>query len=311
MDTLMISICILTYNRANYLCNLLSSLSHITKFKVEIIVIDNNSSDNTNIIVSHFPFVIYHKTESNIGVSARNIGIRKASGNIIITIDDDVIGINDEVLDKLITIFDNNKHLGALNFKVIDYNTNIMSNWIHHCKSEENENSYLLTYEISEGAVAFRKDVFDFAGYYAESFFLSHEGIDLAVRIINSGYEVRYTGDITLLHYHATAGRKPWYRYYYDTRNLFWVAVRNFPIVYAIKYISRGLISTMIYSIRDLNVLYWIKGVYDGIIGIEDCLKYRVAISKRTLDILVKIDNNRPPIMYMIKKRLFKKGMRL
>lgn len=311
METPKISICILTYNRAGNLNELLTSLDSINKAAVEIIVVDNNSTDDTSAIVKKFPFVRYHKTEKNIGVSARNIGIKNAVGEIVVTIDDDILGLNDESLTKIYELFIANKMLGALNFKVIDYRTGKVCNWIHHCKSEEFENKFFSTYEITEGAVAFRKSIFKEVGYYSEDLFLSHEGLDLAFRIMDSGLEVKYTGEICLKHCHAESGRKPWYRYYYDTRNQFWVAAKNLPLKYSIKYLSRGLLSTMVYSIRDFQVKYWAQGVFDGITGIRKSLNSRKKITDSTMQIIEKIDQNRPPVYYMAMKRLFRKEMRL
>lgn len=305
------TICILTFNRAKYLNDLLASLSCIKKNEVEILVIDNNSTDNTSEIIRQYQFANYYKTDKNIGVAARNIGIKRATGDIIITIDDDIIGLNDEYLTKIADRFIADDNLGALNFKVIEHNTGNICNWIHHCKSEEFENKDFPTYEITEGAVAYRREIFEKVGYYAEDFFLSHEGLDLAIRIIDSGFAVEYSGEICLIHCHAESGRKPWYRYYYDTRNQFWVAARSFPLKYSIIYLSRGLLSTMIYSIRDFQTKFWMKGVFDGIIGIKNSLKSRKRISDSTLKLIKIIDQNRPPFSYMLQKRLFRKEMRL
>ena len=64
-----VSISILTYNRAKILKELLESLYKISYFPLEIIVIDNHSSDETEEIVkTQFSKVNYFKTTENIGV---------------------------------------------------------------------------------------------------------------------------------------------------------------------------------------------------------------------------------------------------
>ena len=120
-------------------------------------------------------------------------------------------------------------------------------NWVHHCKEEEYYDREFLTYEITEGAVAFRKKALNCSGYYPENFFLSHEGPDLAFRIFENGYRVIYWGDIRVEHLFSEEGRKPWRNYYYDTRNQFWLAARHFPFDYAVVYLGRGLGSMLVY----------------------------------------------------------------
>ena len=90
------SIVIPTYNRASELRQTLDSLA---KLKVsgpwEVIVVDNNSSDDTRHTVQEavdtFPATLRYLFEANVGrSSALNTGIRAANGRIIATTDDDV-----------------------------------------------------------------------------------------------------------------------------------------------------------------------------------------------------------------------------
>lgn len=307
-----VSISVLTYNRSNLLKNLLLSLKGLKYEPLEIIVVDNHSEDNTKqLIKNEFHFVRYIRTEKNIGATARNLGMKKATGDIIITLDDDVGGINDDAIKKLVNCFINRPKLGAINFKILNHITGNICNWPHHCVPEEYCDKEFLTYEITEGAVAFNNKALKKAGYYPENFFLSHEGPDLAYRLINNGYEVIYSNIVSVIHKHSKLGRKGWLNYYYDTRNQLWLAVRNFPLLYAIIYLFRGLSSMLIYSVRDGFLYYWYKGIKDGIFGIKDALKNRTVLSKDTMRIIKSIDKNMPNLLYLINKRLRKKGIRL
>ena len=307
-----VSICILTYNRMAILKDLLLSLENIHYSPIEIIVIDNYSEDGTeNMMLQEFQDIRYFRTDKNIGIGARNIGLIHSTGGIVITLDDDIIGLNDSDIIKINNYFLKSKRLGALNFKVIDNKTGNVCNWIHHCKQEEYSEKEFSTYEITEGAVAFRKQVIKEAGYYTEYFFLSHEGPDLAFRILNLDYDVIYSNKITVMHSHAETGRKSWFRYYYDTRNHFFIAVRNFPVSYLILYLLRSLTSTFLYSIRDGYILYWLKGFKDGIKGIKDVIKDRNVLKNATIKHIKIINKKRPSFIYMLNKRLFRKDMRL
>ncbi|MDD1613734.1 MAG: glycosyltransferase family 2 protein, partial [Methylococcaceae bacterium] len=92
-----ISVIICTYNRANSLADTLHCLTKQSYETAnwELIVVDNNSNDNTKEIISEYskklPNLIY-KFEPQQGLSfARNLGIHSAHGAIIAFTDDDVL----------------------------------------------------------------------------------------------------------------------------------------------------------------------------------------------------------------------------
>lgn len=312
MSEVSVSIVILTYNRVALLEKLLYSLLAIDQLGLEIIVVDNHSEDGTDKLLNdQFFRCVYIRTEKNIGAVARNFGIRRARGNIIVCIDDDVFGINKEAINIIEKKFYDNPTIAAINFKVLDYYTGEICNWVHHCKVEDFSEGTFKTYEITEGAVAFRKSALDGTNLYPDYFFISHEGPDLAFRLMDKGYDVIYIGEVVVQHCHSNLGRKSWTTYYYDSRNQFWLAVRNLPFFYALKYLTRGLISTLVYSLRDGYFRYWLKAIKDGVGGLPVVWKDRKIVSKCTINVIEQIDKMRPPLWYLIKKRLFHKGMRL
>ena len=90
------SIVIATYNRAAMLKDTLESLSHLQPSAPwEVVVVDNNSPDDTRAIVEaaapSFPVALRYAFEKEQGRSAAlNCGFRLAEGEIIVTTDDDV-----------------------------------------------------------------------------------------------------------------------------------------------------------------------------------------------------------------------------
>jgi len=309
---LKVAITILTFNRASVLRELLDSLTALNRTVGEIIVVDNFSEDGTEEMVrSHGVRPTYVRLDRNIGAAARNHGLKTAMADIVVTLDDDIIGLDDEAIEKLTGLFEGNPRLGAVNFQIRDYFTGERCNWVHHKIEEIYADKEFPTYEITEGAVAFRKTAIEEAGYYADDFFLSHEGPDLAYRIMDQGYEIYYCGKVSVRHRHENTGRKAWYNYYYDTRNLFWLAARNLPVAYALRYVSRGAVAMLIYSLRDRFFIYWLRGVRDGLAGISRAAKKRRVVRPETIWAMARIDEDRPDIIYYLKKRLFRKSARL
>ena len=89
---------IVTYNRSQMLADTLSSLTVQSRTPEEVIVVDNNSIDNTKTVVENFngKLNIRYIFEKVQGTStARNAGIKHATGDIIVFTDDDCIADKD------------------------------------------------------------------------------------------------------------------------------------------------------------------------------------------------------------------------
>jgi len=306
------TISILTFNRINDLIKLLDSLNWVfNNNEVEIIVINNGSNDNTSsVIKQNYPQVVLIDLKKNIGIAARNYGLRTAAGKYIITLDDDLFGLKEEDLNKIEEIFTQNQ-IGTICFKVIDYYTKKLSNWCHPYAAETHQNKYFNTIDITEGAVVYKKDIFKDTGYYVEYFFISNEGFDLACRILDSGFRIVYTPEIILEHRHSKESRVSWRRYYYDTRNHFYITIRNFPLFFSIKYILSKQIPLLIYSLRDGFLKFYFKAYLDVLFNFRILIKDRNILKNETIDYIKKINKNKPGPLKLIRQRLLQKNIRL
>jgi glycosyltransferase involved in cell wall biosynthesis len=86
-----VSVVIPTFNRARKVVRAITSVLSQTFTDIEIIVVDDGSTDGTNKVVEQFDdFVTYVAHSSNLGVSAaRNTGIKTSSGPLIAFLDSD------------------------------------------------------------------------------------------------------------------------------------------------------------------------------------------------------------------------------
>jgi len=87
-----ISVIIPTYNRADKLKRAVDSVLNQTYQNFEIIIIDDNSQDNTRSVVKNFKDdrIRYFRNKKNLGgAGARNVGIRKAKYKYLAFLDDD------------------------------------------------------------------------------------------------------------------------------------------------------------------------------------------------------------------------------
>jgi len=87
-----ISVIIPTYNSAKYLPEAIESIFNQNYERLEIIIVDDGSTDNTTeILVPYQDRVIYHYKENGGPASARNFGLEMAQGEIIGFLDADDI----------------------------------------------------------------------------------------------------------------------------------------------------------------------------------------------------------------------------
>lgn len=94
-----ISVIIPVYNEARDLADCLSSLSRQTYRSVEIIVVDDGSTDSSGRIAGEFPVLLLHQPHLGPGL-ARNLGAKHASGRILVFVDADMTFAPD-FLDRL------------------------------------------------------------------------------------------------------------------------------------------------------------------------------------------------------------------
>lgn len=301
---------VLTYNRIDSLRKLLTELDQLTYPQLEVLVVDNCSEIPADSLGSSFPSVVFVRSPGNIGTGGRNIGMARATGEIIVGLDDDVSGLTDDALWRLSSLF-RDAQVAAICFKVIEAVTGNITNWVHHKPVERFADEVFETYEITEGAVAFRRKVVVDIGGYPDSFFISHEGPDLALRMIDRGSKVLYNPTIAVVHAYSPLARTSWRNYYFDTRNTFWLAARNCPFVFGMQLIFRQTGAMMIYAIRDGFFTWWLRGVRDGLAGLPKAFRERRRISPATMKKVREMDGDRPTLLYLIKRRLFQRGIKI
>jgi GT2 family glycosyltransferase len=108
--------------------------------------------------------------------------------------------------------------------------------------------------------------VFDQVGGWAEEFRFVHEGVDLAWRVMDAGYRVRYAADLLALHPMPVAApsRHPYSRYY-GARNRVWVARRHLPLPLGALYVATFAARTLPLLLRSpRDILPALRGYRDG-----------------------------------------------
>ena len=100
--TPLISVVIPTYNAARYLPDAIESILRQNYQNMEIIVIDDGSTDNTTTVLSPYSDIVnYHYQDNRGPASARNRAIQLAQGELIAFLDADDIWPDDKIVRQL------------------------------------------------------------------------------------------------------------------------------------------------------------------------------------------------------------------
>lgn len=111
----LISVVIPTYNRMNSVCNAIDSVLNQTYSNIEIIVVDDGSTDNTANRLEQYGDKIKYIKQINGGVSsARNTGIRSSEGEYLAFLDSDDIWYDDKIEKQMKFFQDNEDSILAL-----------------------------------------------------------------------------------------------------------------------------------------------------------------------------------------------------
>lgn len=117
-----VSIVIPTFNGARDLVECLESLKKVNYPNIEIIVVDNASTDDTcQILRRDFPYVRIAQNSRNLGFAEPcNIGIRMAQGELILLLDNDVV-VDPNFLGELVSVLEGDPTIGAVGPMMYNY----------------------------------------------------------------------------------------------------------------------------------------------------------------------------------------------
>ncbi len=133
MKKLTLSIVIPVYNEQDYIVSCLQSIARQTELPDEVIVVDNNCSDNTVDLARKFAFVTVVQAKRQGIVHARNRGFNAARGDIIGRIDADTV-LEPDWVETVKAYFTARPAAGAItgNCYFYDFPATKATQFIHH-----------------------------------------------------------------------------------------------------------------------------------------------------------------------------------
>lgn len=209
-----ISVVITTYNRADLLSATLEGLfaQEAGGVRYEIVIVDNNSTDNTREVVESFRDrsgpVLRYVFEPRQGVSqGRNAGVTAARADIIAFTDDDVVPTPGWVA-QVKRAFDEHEHIDFLGGKILPEWQSPPPSWLttDHwwplaLLDRGDEPFYVNAANplcLPTANAAFRAEVLSYIGPFSEEF-STREDHELLIRLLQSGRQGLYEPKLVVM----------------------------------------------------------------------------------------------------------------
>jgi GT2 family glycosyltransferase len=221
----------------------------------------------------------------------RNAGVPHVRGELLFFLDDDASLAGDDSLSRVAREF-NDPGLGLLQLHVEPLSgERRRRDWVPRLRVGDPARSSDVT-AVWEGAVAIPRSAFELVGRWPGEFRHAHEGIDLAWRVLDAGFRVRYAGDIVALHPAQDAPMPHPYSLYFGARNRVWLARRHLRLPLGVVYVLGFALRTLPHLRSTGDVREAVRGYLDGMRG--PCGKRR-KLRARTLVRMTLA--GRPPII--------------
>ena len=192
-----ISIIIVNYNGKELLQKCLESLFKTNYENFEVILVDNNSTDNSiEFVTKEYPKIIVIKLDSNKGFAEpNNIGAKIAKGEYLLFLNNDTVTTSN-FISEMIKVLEKDQRVAICQSLLLRPNGDIDSSGdfidrigiVYNSKTKIDQ---IKEISSARGAcMMIRKKIFDKLGGFDEKFFFSFEDVDLGWRSWILGYKV-------------------------------------------------------------------------------------------------------------------------
>ncbi|MCF7795818.1 glycosyltransferase family 2 protein [Patescibacteria group bacterium] len=267
---------------------------------VVLIIIDNNSKDNTKKIIKnelnkHENYIFIENKENFGFAKGNNIGIKKAKElkcKFIILLNDDAYPLDENWIEKFENNLEKNNKLACSGCVILDSNNkkinsagiNLCYNGIGYCQDfnkEYNKKNY--TEYIDKGyamgaALIIKIEILEKLGYFKDEYFLYHEDSELQIRFILSGYKIGFINETLIEHDYNFNSRSGKNKFYYIERNRLFNIFSQYKIktlILLFPIIIFWELGILLFSIKENWFYLKIKAYKDFFQNIKNIKKWR------------------------------------
>lgn len=215
----------------------------IQDLDAEIIVIDNNSQDESCVMVKEkFPNIKLIENKHNLGFSkGNNIGVKVAKGDYLCILNPDTV-VAENTFKSLLGFAEKQKNLGIVGCKLIDGNGNYLPESKRNVpvikisiKKAFGNSKYYYANHLKENEIGkadvfvgafmlLKRAVYNKVNGFDEDYFMYGEDIDLSYKIKKAGYQSFYFGETSVIHYkgESTLKDKTYAKRFYGAMQIFY-----------------------------------------------------------------------------------------
>jgi hypothetical protein len=192
----MVSVNILSFNRKDQLRLTLQKVFKQDYKKIEVIVVDNASTDGTvEMIEKDFPQVHFIRLNKNIGIAGWNRGFEIAKGEYILMLDDDAYPENSAIHKSISEFSDEN--VASITFNLINTNNNKFyeGSWLPKQRSKKR------FWPVFVGcAFMVKKDRLPEYFLFPENYFIYQHELPMAAEIHLNNKNILFSPEIIAYH---------------------------------------------------------------------------------------------------------------
>jgi N-acetylglucosaminyl-diphospho-decaprenol L-rhamnosyltransferase len=258
-----ISVILVSFNDWIHLEKCLQSLRGVLpEDQLEIVVVDNNSSDGSqDLVKNRFPDVKIICCSENLGFArASNLGIRVSAGEFVLFLNSDTIA-NIRALSILLDVMKSNPAVGAagpallsgqetfqVSFgKKVDFFSEFFQKGffnLYYPKKLKSDQTVREVGWLSAACLMVRRKALEEAGNFDEKYFLYFEDIDLCYKIRQGGWTLRFCPQAQIFHIGgtSTSAVKNFSRYHYRKSQIYFYRKHN-------SRLSQGLLRVYLFMI--------------------------------------------------------------
>jgi len=242
----LISVVVLNWNGQQVVEKCLKSLHEQTYDPLELIVVDNASTDGSAKLVKNgFPEVKLIVNKTNLGFGGgNNVGIKASQGRYIMMLNNDT-RLDPHCIEELRRCIEENDRYGACASKILlEYGDNLidaagivicpdgLSIGRGRLEKGDRYDEEVEVFFASDCACLYRREMLEDIGLYDEDFFAYADETDMGWRAQLAGWKCIYNPKAVVYHFHsASAGTYSPFKAYLVERNRIWVALKSFPIL--------------------------------------------------------------------------------
>lgn len=202
MSSPLVSVLIVNYNGAAFIRGCLDSLLQSQcSFEYEVIVVDNDSSDDSvEVLRSYKDQIILVESLENVGFSrGNNIASTYAKGEYYFLLNNDTI-INQDTLQGLVTYLSDKPHVGAITPKLLHQDGSLQAPGSMFGQWKFKSDVPIKVSFIAGAAVLMKKSVYHEMGGLDSNLFFYNDDIDMCKMLTKLKYEIHYVPTVSLIH---------------------------------------------------------------------------------------------------------------